>query len=169
MGVQPGDPAGSLVMASASPDPHAAKRPRSPTYHLWPVLEGQTVTVNGTARQTWVGGWRRSGFRPTVEKHGMSRAARSARELPVGAIPMRRQRGRTASNTRAVDDSLNLETLAARVCNTRFHRPRTLACLAPGATPATANVNDTNAVEVGLKFTSSSNGQITGIRFYKDR
>ncbi len=34
-------------------------------------------------------------------------------------------------------------------------------------TPANANSGDTNAVELGLKFTASVNGQVTGVRFYK--
>ena len=33
--------------------------------------------------------------------------------------------------------------------------------------PATPDANDTNAVNLGVKFTSSSNGYIKGIRFYK--
>jgi len=35
------------------------------------------------------------------------------------------------------------------------------------ATPADPSANDSNAVELGVKFTSSVNGYITGIRFYK--
>ena len=35
------------------------------------------------------------------------------------------------------------------------------------ATPATADANDSNAVELGVKFTSDTTGYITGIRFYK--
>ncbi|KKC38903.1 hypothetical protein WH87_08100 [Devosia epidermidihirudinis] len=35
------------------------------------------------------------------------------------------------------------------------------------ATPTTAAVNDPNSVELGMKFTTSQNGTITGIRFYK--
>ena len=34
-------------------------------------------------------------------------------------------------------------------------------------TPSNPNVNDTNAVELGVKFKSSVGGQISGIRFYK--
>jgi hypothetical protein len=34
-------------------------------------------------------------------------------------------------------------------------------------TPATVTVNDAHAVELGVKFTASSSGTITGIRFYK--
>ena len=34
-------------------------------------------------------------------------------------------------------------------------------------TPNTVTVNDTNSVELGMKFTASVSGEITGIRFYK--
>lgn len=37
----------------------------------------------------------------------------------------------------------------------------------PGFTPALVTVNDKNAVELGMKFTSSQAGTISGIRFYK--
>jgi hypothetical protein len=35
------------------------------------------------------------------------------------------------------------------------------------ATPATADGNDTDAVELGMKFTSDISGSVTGVRFYK--
>src|SRR5688500_18376833 len=37
----------------------------------------------------------------------------------------------------------------------------------PGDTPVTRRVNDGRALEVGVKFRSSQNGFITGIRYYK--
>jgi hypothetical protein len=37
----------------------------------------------------------------------------------------------------------------------------------PGDTPGTVTVNDPNAVELGVKFQATTNGAITGIRFYK--
>jgi hypothetical protein len=47
----------------------------------------------------------------------------------------------------------------------------TLSCpcslFAANATPAVASSGDTNAVELGVKFTSDVNGYINGVRFYK--
>jgi hypothetical protein len=37
----------------------------------------------------------------------------------------------------------------------------------PSDTPATVTANDPNSVELGVKFQASTNGTITGIRFYK--
>ena len=79
---------------------------------------------------------------------------------------MRRHRGHIRIETRAVDDSLNLETPGTGVSYT-VSPSTALSLFGSSATPATADVSDPNGVEVGLKFTSSTNGQITGIRFYK--
>jgi hypothetical protein len=43
----------------------------------------------------------------------------------------------------------------------------TFSLFSPTSTPAIAAANDPHAVEVGLKFQASENGQITGLRFYK--
>jgi hypothetical protein len=43
----------------------------------------------------------------------------------------------------------------------------TVSLFDPNSTPAMTSVADPNPVELGLKFQASSNGQITGIRFYK--
>jgi hypothetical protein len=37
----------------------------------------------------------------------------------------------------------------------------------PTGVPTTASVNDTNAVELGLRFQATQSGSITGVRFYK--
>lgn len=43
----------------------------------------------------------------------------------------------------------------------------TQSLFAANDTPATITVNDTNAVELGMKFTASTGGTISGVRFYK--
>ena len=68
--------------------------------------------------------------------------------------------------SRAVDDSLNLE-MPGPGTSYKASPSTALTLFGPSAAPATANVNDPNAVEVGLKFTSTTSGKITGIRFYK--
>ena len=50
-------------------------------------------------------------------------------------------------------------TVKAPVTNTSL--------FASTATPTTTTVNDPNSVELGMRFTTSQNGTITGIRFYK--
>jgi methionine-rich copper-binding protein CopC len=46
-------------------------------------------------------------------------------------------------------------------------QPASSSLFAASATPATIDSGDTQAVELGVKFTASSNGYITGVRFYK--
>ena len=41
------------------------------------------------------------------------------------------------------------------------------ACCRHSTTPSTVDSGDTQSVELGVKFTASSNGYITGIRYYK--
>lgn len=50
--------------------------------------------------------------------------------------------------------------------NTQPNAPGTYSLFGSG-TPNTVTVNDPNAVELGVKFTSNAAGSITGIRFYK--
>lgn len=45
--------------------------------------------------------------------------------------------------------------------------PTTYSLFNPSTAPSIATVNDPSAVELGVKFQSSSNGEITGLRFYK--
>lgn len=45
--------------------------------------------------------------------------------------------------------------------------PQTQSLFAANATPATITVNDSDDVELGMKFSASSNGTVSGMRFYK--
>ena len=68
--------------------------------------------------------------------------------------------------SRAVDDSINLETpLAGRTVTVA---PATYLTLFSGeATPDVVNTTDASAVELGMKFQTSIAGNVSGIRFYK--
>ncbi|MDB5586621.1 MAG: hypothetical protein JWP26_1591 [Devosia sp.] len=58
-------------------------------------------------------------------------------------------------------------TASAGVSLTVSSVPAGTTLFAANATPATASVNDTGSVELGMKFTVASNGTVTGMRFYK--
>ena len=45
--------------------------------------------------------------------------------------------------------------------------PSVASLFSPTTTPSIVTVNDTNSVELGVKFQASGDGEITGIRFYK--
>jgi len=72
--------------------------------------------------------------------------------------------GNVKIESRATDDSGNIETPGAGVA-VSVNCP----CTMYGAnyTPSVTSANDSTALELGVKFTSTVNGWVTGIRFYK--
>ena len=56
---------------------------------------------------------------------------------------------------------------AAIVLNPPPPPPRTVSFWPATVAPATASASDTKAVEVGLRFSSTTGGLVTGVRFYK--
>lgn len=70
--------------------------------------------------------------------------------------------GQVPLKVRAVDDSANIGAAAS------VTRTITCPCSVYGAAvPATADSGDTSGVELGLKFTPTSDGYVSGVRFYK--
>ncbi len=68
--------------------------------------------------------------------------------------------------SRAVDDSLNIETPVAGL--SYVVQPSSNSSLFSGQdAPSTVDANDGHALELGVKFTTTATGTITGIRFYK--
>ncbi|MDI4237344.1 DUF4082 domain-containing protein, partial [Bradyrhizobium sp. Arg237L] len=165
MGIQPQTLQASLVIASQSTD-HTAPTSKITNVSSSSVIEGQTVTVSGTA--TDVGG--------VIGGVQISTDGGKTWHVTSGQIGTQTvnwtytfnapAKGSYSIETRAVDDSLNLETPGSGVSYT-VSPSTSLNLFGSSATPATADVSDPKGVEVGLKFTSSTNGQITGIRFYK--
>ena len=68
--------------------------------------------------------------------------------------------------SRAVDDSINLETPSAGRTVT-VTAPSYLTLFPGSATPEIVNVTDASAVELGVRFQTSVSGTVSGIRFYK--
>ena len=74
----------------------------------------------------------------------------------------------TTLESRAVDDSANLQTAASSSA-----AAKTVSVSCPcsiwgsTATPLTADDGDPTSIEVGMKFTSEAAGTITGVRIYK--
>jgi hypothetical protein len=70
-----------------------------------------------------------------------------------------------ASFTYSIDDSgggTAFATVSLNVIN-----PNATTLFSPTSAPSIVTVDDSNAVELGVKFSSSQDGFITGIRFYK--
>lgn len=165
MGVQPTTLQASLVIASQSTD-HTP--PTSTISHLsaTSVVEGQSVTVNGTASD--VGGVI-GGIEVSTDGGNTWHPAASAVGTPsvtwtytfTAGAP-----GTTKIESRAVDDSLNLETPGAGT-SLLVTPSSNLTIFNPTDTPAVVTNSDPNPVELGVKFVSAVSGEITGIRFYK--
>ena len=166
MGVQPSTLQASLVIASQSTD-HTPPTSNITSVSTTTPVEGQSVTVTGTA--TDAGGGVIAGVDVSTDGGKTWHPASS----PVGAVSenwsytfVAPAPGTYTIESRAVDDSINLETPRSGVSYT-VSPSSSLTLFSASATPAVANVNDPNAVDVGFKFTSTTNGEITGIRFYK--
>jgi hypothetical protein len=166
MGVQPATLQASLVIASQSTD-HTPPTSIITNVSSTNPLEGGSVFVTGTA--TDAGG----GVIGAVEISTDGGNTWHPASSPEGAVTVNwtytfnaPAPGTYAIESRAVDDSLNLETPGSGVSYTVMPSSA-LTLFSPTSIPATADEPDTAAVEVGVKFTSGSSGEITGIRFYK--
>ncbi len=166
MGVQPQTLQSSLAIATASTDHTPPTSTISNVSSTSPV-EGQSVTVTGTATDT--GGGVIAAVIVSTDGGQTWHPASSA----VGAVTENWSYtfnapapGTYTIQSRAEDDSLNLQTVATGV-SYKVSPSTALSLFSPSATPAAADITDPNGVEVGFKFTASTNGQITGIRFYK--
>jgi hypothetical protein len=165
MGVQPATLQASLVIASQSTD-HTAPTSKITQVSATSVVEGQTVTVSGTA--TDVGG-----VIGAVEVSADSGKTWHPATSTVGTASVNWSYSFVAGATgtvniesRAVDDSLNLEIPGAGV-PLKITPASNLTIFSASDTPAIVTVNDPNSVELGVKFVSAVSGEITGIRFYK--
>jgi hypothetical protein len=166
MGVQPGTLQASLVVASQSTDHTPPSSTISTVSNTNPV-EGQTVTVNGTA--TDAGGGVIGGVE--ISSDGGKTWHPASGQVGTASVNWTYTFTAPAPGTysiesRAVDDSLNLETPGSGVSYT-ITPSSALSLFSPSSTPGTADASDPNAIEVGVKFTSTTPGYITGIRFYK--
>ncbi len=123
------------------------------------VTNGTSVMVTGTAIDL---GGRVGGVEVSVDG-GTSWHPASGRESWSYSGPVTGS-GPIAIMARATDDSGNIQGAPAAVGITV-----TCPCriFADTEVPAKVDSGDTSAVEVGVKFRSTSAGSITGIRFYK--
>jgi hypothetical protein len=164
MGVQPQTLQASLTLATQSSD-HTKPTSAIAGLSSSSVVEGSKVTVSGTAADSGgrVGGVQVSfdsgnTWHPATGQYGGTSATWSYTfNAPAP--------GSYTIETRATDDSLNTETPVAGTPYT-VTRSSALTLFAANDTPAVASVPD-SPIEVGVCFTSSSSGLVTGVRFYK--
>jgi hypothetical protein len=71
----------------------------------------------------------------------------------------------TASFTYSVADSSGASASAS--ASLIVNDPSATSLFSPTSIPAVVTENDTNSIELGFKFQANTNGEITGLRFYK--
>jgi VCBS repeat-containing protein len=159
MGIQPGTLMSGLIAATASNDKTA---PTSTITAPATATIGSTVTITGTA--TDAGGGVIAGVEVSTDNGASWHPATGDETWTYSWAPQ--AAGTYTIRSRAVDDSINLETPSAG--RTVTVGGQSYTSLFPGtATPAVVNTADTSAVELGVRFQSSVAGTISGIRFYK--
>ncbi|MCK1475736.1 DUF4082 domain-containing protein [Bradyrhizobium sp. 197] len=165
MGVQPATLQANLVATIQSTDTTA---PTSAISNLsaTSVVEGQSITVTGTATDT---GGKIAGVEISTDGGATWHPANSnvgAASVTWSYTFVTGAQGTYSLKTRAVDDSLNLQTPGTGTTYT-VTPSSSLTLFSPTDTPAVISNGDSGAVEVGLKFVPTASGKITGIRFYK--
>ncbi|TAZ48456.1 DUF4082 domain-containing protein (plasmid) [Rhizobium leguminosarum] len=158
MGIQPGTLQSGLAASTASSDNVA---PTSVITVPATVAAGSTVTISGTAADT--GGGVIASVEVSTDNGASWHPATGDENWTYTWQPA--IVGTYTIRSRAVDDSINLETPSAG--RTVTVTGPTYTSLFGAATPAVVNTNDTAAVELGVKFQSSVAGTVSGIRFYK--
>ncbi|WP_244936671.1 DUF4082 domain-containing protein [Methylobacterium currus] len=162
MGIQPQTLDPSLTPATASTD-HTA-----PTSTITTPTTGTSVaaftpvTITGTASDA--GGGVVAGVEVSTDNGATWRAATGDEDWSYTFAPQ--VAGTYVIRTRATDDSVNVESPSAGRTLTVTSSPS--QTLFPGsAKPKVVNTADTTSVELGVQFTSSAAGTVSGIRFYK--
>jgi Domain of unknown function (DUF4082)/Bacterial Ig-like domain/Bacterial Ig domain len=166
MNVQPATLQPGLVAASPSTDSLLPTSTITSPAAGATVAMGTPVNITGTASDA--GGGVVAGVNVSVDggntwnrATGISTWSYNWRPTTSGSVTIR---------SIAVDDSGNAQNPPTEVTVTvGGASPPTCPCSVwgSGATPANPIENDGAAVELGMKFRSDSNGNITGVRFYK--
>lgn len=161
MGVQPATLQSGLIAATASAD---LTPPVSTITFPAPgasFVEGERVTITGTA--TDVGGVV-AGVEVSTDGGATWRKATGLASWSF--VWIAQSTGSHVIRSRAVDDSVNLESPKPGVSVT-VTAATTKSLWGYGDQPTTVFTQDVNAVELGLRFMSSQDGAVTGVRFYK--
>ena len=159
MGVQPTTLQTGLVAATASTDKTAPTSTITSPASGANVQAGSSVTISGTATDTAgaVAGVEVSVDGGTTWHPASGRGSWTFVWAPDDP-------GTTTIRSRAVDDSGNIETPKAGISVTSTGQTDMWSAT---TTPQFVDSGDPGAAELGVKFTASQSGTISGIRFYK--
>ena len=134
-------------------DDHDARPPARPS------ANGTQVTVTGTATDT--GGGVVAGVEVSTDAGATWHPATGTTAWTYTYV--QHGHGRDGVRVRAMDDSANIGATA-----TRDRERSPVPCSVFGAgVPAIPAANDAGGAELGLRFTPTTDGFVTGVRFYK--
>jgi len=170
MGVQPASLQAGLIAAAASTDQQAPVTTISSPAQGATVNSGSPVTITGTASD--VGGVV-AGVEVSVDGGTTWNVANGTTNWSFTWTPA--TAGSATIKSRAFDDIGNIETAGTSPASNAITVtvggggqpvcPCTI--FQPTSTPSSLNGNDNQPIELGVKFRTTTNGYITGIRFYK--
>ncbi|KRR21604.1 hypothetical protein CQ13_30745 [Bradyrhizobium retamae] len=159
MGIQPATLQSGLVAATASTDSTA------PTSTINPIASfsaGSVVAISGTASD--LGGGVIGAVEVSTDGGVNWYNATGDENWTYTWSPQ--VAGTYTIMSRAVDDSINLETPSAGR-TVVVTAPSYISLFSGSSTPATVNTVDASAVNLGVRFQTSVAGTVSGIRFYK--
>jgi hypothetical protein len=165
MGVQPGSLQSGLTAATASTDLTPPVSIISAPANGTSIPIGSTITITGTASD--VGGTV-AGVQVSVDGGNTWQVASGMASWTFSWTPI--NQGSYTIKSRSYDDSGNMEATGSsgsNVVNITLTPPACPCHIFTGQTPAGSTVNNGHALDLGVKFQSSSAGFITGVRFYK--
>ena len=162
MGVQPATIQAGLVASPASTDTTPPTSTITGPAAGTSFVSGTPVTVTGTAADA---DGAVAGVEVSVDGGTTWHKATGTGSWSYAWTPG--TPGPATIRSRAVDDSARLEAPSAGVAVTVTPRACPCTLFPDSAVPGTPNTQDSNAIEVGVKFTSDVAGTVTGVRFYK--
>ncbi len=159
MGIQPGTLEPGLMAATQSTDFTPPTSTITTPGGGTELRVGQAVTITGTALDS--GGGVVAGIEITTNNGATWHPVTGDETWSYSWVP--HTAGTFTIKTRAVDDSINLESPGTgRTVTVTGNN-----LFSASATPPRAADMDPSAIEVGMRFQSSVAGTVTGVRFYK--
>ena len=159
MGAQPGSLQSGLVAAATSTDSTPPISSISTPANGASFAEGQPVAISGVANDA---GGRVAGVEVSVDGGTTWFRASGTTNWTYNWDATA---GTHTIRSRATDDSLNTETPRPGIS---VSVPARSTLFGSTAVPDSETATDLNSVELGVKFSASSAGIITGVRFWKD-
>jgi hypothetical protein len=162
MGVQPETLMQSLVIAQQSTDHTAPTSTITPPAAGASIVAAQPLTITGTAVDT--GGGKVAVVEISTDGGSTWHRADGFENWSYTFTPL--AGGTYHIETRAVDDSVNMETPGAGITINVESAPL-VSLFLPSDAPTVPIDSDVGFVTLGMKFTSTQSGTIVGVRYYK--